>query len=263
MAFPQAERVVYQHNPLEQVICQLKFPTILRIESELPARFQDQVRQRYPIFSEQQALTGSPQLPQELLKLVGSLMPVRPGRVYEFASEDGRYRLTLSKEFIALGCSEYERWEQFMDHFGAPLGALVAEYSPAFFSRIGLRYRNVIRRTGLKLESTPWSELLKPHIAGELASPVADYVEEASHQVVVRFENNRGKVKIQHGLLRDPETGEACYLIDNDFFTEERTEVKNAFDILDYFHGQSGRLFQWCVKEKLHAAMEPQVVGKP
>jgi uncharacterized protein (TIGR04255 family) len=262
MAFPQAERVVYRHNPLEQVICQLKFPTVLRIESELPAKFQDKIRQRYPIFSEPQALAGAPEVPEQLLKLVGSLIPLRPGRVYEFASEDGRYRLTLSKEFIALGCSDYEQWEQFIDHFKAPLEALSSEYSPAFFSRIGLRYRNVIRRTRLKLEGVAWNELLKPHIAAELASPIGEDVEEASHQIVVRFEGDNGKVKIQHGLVKAVDTGEVCYVIDNDFFTEQRTEVKNAVGTLDYFHGQSGKLFQWCIQPKLHAAMQPQVVGK-
>jgi uncharacterized protein (TIGR04255 family) len=101
MPFPKSQRVIYRRNPLEQVICQLKFPIILRIENELPAEFQERIRDRYPILTEPQMLTSGPEFPEEVMKLVGSLMPVRPARVYEFASADGHWRLTLSKDFIA------------------------------------------------------------------------------------------------------------------------------------------------------------------
>jgi len=32
MPFPEVKRVIYEHNPLDKVICQLRFPPILRIE---------------------------------------------------------------------------------------------------------------------------------------------------------------------------------------------------------------------------------------
>jgi len=258
MAFPQADRVIYKHNPLEQVICQLKFPPVLRIESELPAKFQERVRSMFPLFSEPQALSAGPDFPEEVMKLVGSLMPIRPVRVYEFATLDGQWKLTLSRDFLALVCSTYERWEEFVEHLKVPVRALGDEYSPAFLSRIGLRYRNVIRRSVLGLEGVPWKDLLKAQVSAELGTSVAPSVEAAIHQVVVRFEQNQGKVTIHHGLVRAGE--EECYLIDNDFFTEERTDIKDADKKLDYFHSQSGRLFQWCIDKRLHDAMRPNVV---
>jgi uncharacterized protein (TIGR04255 family) len=45
MTFPEdSPRVIYGRNPLEQVICQIRFPTILKIDTELPAAFQEQIR---------------------------------------------------------------------------------------------------------------------------------------------------------------------------------------------------------------------------
>ena len=35
--FPDTPRVVYNKNPLFEVLCQLRFPHILRIETEIPA----------------------------------------------------------------------------------------------------------------------------------------------------------------------------------------------------------------------------------
>jgi len=259
MSFPSSDRVVYGHNPLEQVLCQLKFPPVLRIESELPAKFQERVRSVYPVFSEPQTLSGGPELPDEIMRLVGTLMPIRPTRVYEFATLDGQWKLTLSRDFIALVCLGYERWEFFVDHLRGPLLALAQEYAPAFFSRVGLRYRNIIKRSALGLKGVPWSELLKPPISAELGSPIADSVEEAVHQIIVSLGQDEGKVKIYHGLMKASDQ-EECYLIDNDFFADGRTELKDADRKLDFFHGQSGRLFRWCVDNRLHTAMEPKVL---
>ena len=52
MPFPDSERVIYQRNPLLEVICQLRFPSILRIDSEAPAVFQERVRKEYPMYQE-------------------------------------------------------------------------------------------------------------------------------------------------------------------------------------------------------------------
>ena len=56
MPFPETDRVIYAHNPLEQVICQFRFPPILRIDSELPAQFQDRIRHEFPSLIEKSGL---------------------------------------------------------------------------------------------------------------------------------------------------------------------------------------------------------------
>ena len=41
------DRVLYDKNPLESVICQVKFPTILRVDSELPSAFKTGYGKRF------------------------------------------------------------------------------------------------------------------------------------------------------------------------------------------------------------------------
>ncbi|WJI52911.1 TIGR04255 family protein [Mesorhizobium sp. C089B] len=72
--FPNSERVIYARSPLVQVICQIRFPKILRIEASPPADFQDQVRDLYPIV-EQQLPPGMQDLPPEVAKC--SVPPAR------------------------------------------------------------------------------------------------------------------------------------------------------------------------------------------
>ena len=122
---------------------------------------------------------------------------------------------------------------------------------------MGLRYRDVVRRSALDLESAPWSDLLRPEIAAELASPdVAADVEHAARELVLHLPDALGKVRVKHGLVNGPD-GEACFVVDADFFHEPKTEIADAFTVLDAFNRQAGRLFRWCISERLHDAMDP------
>ena len=44
----QIERVRYSKCPLVEVAYQLNFPTILSIEAEMPAKFQNEIRKTFP-----------------------------------------------------------------------------------------------------------------------------------------------------------------------------------------------------------------------
>jgi len=43
MKFPEVERVIYQKNPLVEVVCQCMFPRILAIDEGIPATFQQKL----------------------------------------------------------------------------------------------------------------------------------------------------------------------------------------------------------------------------
>lgn len=229
--FPAAERVLYDRNPLEEVICQLRFPPILRIASEVPALFQEAIRREFPLYSEDEAIAGLPaNLSAELASLLKSNLAGGAETTRRFGSPDG-WSVSLTSEFIALSTTKYTRWEDFRSRLRLPLKALVDVYSPAFFSRVGLRYRDVIRRSALGLESVPWSELLKPQIAAELSDSGLTILE-AKHQVVVSLGVNRS-VRMVHGLRRptgDPE-GEQSYALDSDFSrrSERRSVMQKVF----------------------------------
>ena len=51
MKADDGRRFIYEKNQLVEVICQLRFPAILSIDSETPAAFQEKVRARYPRYA--------------------------------------------------------------------------------------------------------------------------------------------------------------------------------------------------------------------
>jgi len=263
MPFPDTRRVIYNKNPLNEVICQLRFPAILRIDSEIPVKYQERLRETYPIFSESQSSNLKLNITPELAQAIGSSLPLsfRGGRAtYEFVSSDQKWKVILTRESLTLAASDYKKWEDFKEHFEIPLKAFVEEYTPPFFSRIGLRYQDVIQRSELQLTNIGWGELLESHIAGEFSSTaIANDIVRCVNQLTISLGENNGMVLLNHGLVPN-QNNETCYLIDSDFFTENRTKVSDAIQKLDYFNKQAGRLFRWCITERLHDALEPQFI---
>jgi len=97
MSFPPVPRVVYKTNPLEEVICQLKFPPILRIDSELPAKFQESLRRDYPLF--QQAGPAIPAVFETGLSaaLTNLRLPISlSAKVYNFISADEKWKVATN-----------------------------------------------------------------------------------------------------------------------------------------------------------------------
>jgi uncharacterized protein (TIGR04255 family) len=255
--FPDSPRVHYTRNPLIEVICQVRFPPILRIDSEVPAQFQEMIREAFPLFREE----DSPLLPElspELSQIVrASLQQQLPRKSWKFTTEDMTWEVTLTRESYTLSTTTYRRWEEFRARFEIVLGALQSEYRPSFITRIGLRYQNLIVRSRLGLSDSSWADLLQPHITAEYSSlEISPAIQEAVHRVLIGLSGN-GKVNLRHGTARKDGEDEIVYFIDNDFFTDDKTEVASVTERLDHFNRDSGRLFRWCISERLHEAMGP------
>jgi len=261
MPFPESRRVIYGKNPLVEVISQLRFPAVLTIEAELPAKFQEKLRGDYPIFDDGSVSGAAELIPPEIARLFGSQFGITTPRVFAFTSSDRVWKVHLNREFVAITCTKYRRWDDFRARLLSVLQHLDNVYSPSFYTRVGLRYRNVIDRGNLGLEGTPWGELFQAHLAAEFASDMADSVLQNQHQLLVELPNNEGRVRIVHGIVQQPQKPELVYVIDNDFFTEDRVEKSDAAEKLDTFNRRSGGLFRSFIKDKLDRAMGPNAAA--
>jgi uncharacterized protein (TIGR04255 family) len=257
MTFPETPRVIYSQNPLAEVICQLKFPPILRIDTELPAAFQEAVRKDYPLM--QMAEADQLLFPPGLMKVVQQSIPgFVQGRTYQFLSEDSAWKLAVARDFLALSTTSYKRWEEFRSKLKTALDAFVANYSPSFFVRVGLRYRDVIKKSAEPLKGLDWPQILQPHILGELGpEELRNAILHANREVLISLNDTKGQVRILHGLIREAGDTDSSYSIDSDFFCDERIAIQNAFEILDSYHREAGRLFRWFTTPTLHQRLGP------
>jgi uncharacterized protein (TIGR04255 family) len=167
--------------------------------------------------------------------------------------------LTLGKDFIALTHNAYVQWEDFREALVLGLKALVDIYDPTSYSRIGLRYINLLKRSVLGLEGRPWSELLHDRIAGELALPWFEQAEEARRLVRLQLGNGGDHLLFQHGLDTG-DTTEMCYGLDYDFYHQEKVSIDGALPILERLHDYSGKAFRWSIAGVVHESMGPRSI---
>ena len=255
MPFSATEHLVFEKNTLTGVTCQLNYPPILRIAQEMPSAFQESVRSDYPLFQVRPTIT-----------MTASSIPGQPlvqtvANAYLFSTAEvpsPQRTLTLAQDSIALATTAYRRRSEFLTQFQPALDALQAIYQPAFLTRVGLRYQNVIVRSALGLENKTWSDLLRPVFVG-LAS-----VEELAHRVVVdysqiQFKGEAGNIILQHGITVDASNDEQCYLIDVDVYTDERVNFLDVADKLKALNIDALELYHWCLSDTLKAVLDPRV----
>jgi len=261
LIFPIVERVVYERAPLVEVICQVRFPTDLRVETDPPVSFQQRIRAQFPLLKQTRRAFVSA-LPPELARALESIVPATgAATIWEFGTEDGKHSLELLKDNLTLISRNYRRWEDFSGLFRELLSALSDIYAPRFFTRVGLRYRDIVQRSKLGLSHARWSTLLRRHVLGELGEPdIERRALEALRNLLLSLPERDAKVRLQHGFAEIEGSSEQSYLIDCDFFVD-RTEVKHADDTLEYLHRNAASYFRWCITDTLHQAMEPRPVS--
>jgi uncharacterized protein (TIGR04255 family) len=263
MPFPESRRVSYAKNPLDKVICQLRFPPILKIDSEPPAAFQDVIRKDYPMYGEnvtiQQGINigMNPQNQQEIIKRL-----INPPAIknHEFRSPDNGFQINLTRTFLSLSTNKYISWEDFSKRFKEIYDAFIKLYSPPFFIRIGLRYIDIIDRAALKLNNTDWKELIKPHFLGLLAEIDDTCVTNFNNNYVISLTDKESFLNLSTSFVYKAATSEKCFMISSDFNTPKRIEYSNVFEKLDFLHVRATRLIRWGITDKLHNAMGPSFI---
>ena len=241
-----------------QVICQLRFPALLSIESKPPVDFQERIRDSFPILEKLSSGLPAGLPPEAIQAFFGQNVPSS----YNFLTADRLCSVTLSPEWIAFSSASYTKWEDFYKQLSMSLDALTDIYRPSFYSRVGLRYQNILDRETLGLQEIPWSQLLRKEILGELALPQFEknLGQIANRTIQVSLPDGRGWLLMRHGLAQVEARKNPAYMIDLDFFAETPTEAVDAGAILANFNALAGNAFRWCITDTLRDALNPQAV---
>lgn len=257
MPFPKTKRVKYGNKPLENVICQLRFPPILKIDAETPYKFQNEIRKEFPNYNEKVEMQQEINIGIQN-KIVNPMTKVSSNKNYEFISEDGKWKINLTRTFLSISTTDYSTWEQLLEKLKTPLKAFEDEYQPAFYSRIGLRYVDVFCRSKVGLEGCAWSELIATPFLGLMGSEVAEYVNDMNNVYEIRCDDNQSMIRINTKLVKKIPTNEQCFMMDSDVFTTGKVTIENAVEKLNYLHDRSSRLVRFAITDKMHERMEPE-----
>lgn len=249
------QRVKYNNSPLVEVVFQLRFPTILSINSEAPSSFQDLIRSDFPYFTERFEPGNEVSIEPD------GRFQIRMNDIknYSFVSKDSKYKVNLTSSFISLSTLEYTQWEEFFAHIQTIVPIFEKVYAPSFYIRTGLRYVDVFTRSKVSLEGCPWNELLEPNILGILSPEIEEgssrYVQEAEF---ANPDNTRTQTHFE--LVHVNNEDELSFLFDCDYYTNNIVECGEVFDVANQLHTNSSMFICKSITKKLHEAMDPEEI---
>ncbi|WP_352408192.1 TIGR04255 family protein [Lawsonibacter hominis] len=257
MLFAEYDRCQYARSPLVEVICQLRFPTILNIGAKDPAEFQEAVRHDFPRYMARQEQPPPKVKPGP----TPALEPQAPITNYNFVSADGKWKLNLTSSFIALSTLRYQHWEDFAARLDKPLAQFIQIYQPAFFERIGLRYVNAFSRRALGLEELLWDDLIREPYLGILGEPDVEEADVSKCAVDVESAlagGYRMKLHAGPGLLGGGKADkEVKFILDEDLSANGSLSADSVPGKLEDLHRYAVRLFRGAITPELHNALGP------
>ena len=271
MKIAPTPRVIYANNPLAEVVCQIRFQR-LDVEAKTLQKLQQRLESRgYSQRHDESSFNvviepvheGAPPVPRI----------VEGDTIHHFSQPEGSSKISVSREFIAFTSTNYGSWDEYLPGLLQAMIDFNNEVGTLAITRIGLRYRDVIERSVLGLEGTPWHNLIKPFLLGPLANDALcgedeldeDAFESQVSQCLMRLEGC--SLLLQTSLLTAVADASKAFLIDADFFHEmdSNEECGNAaasskelVALLETLHSNAGALFRRAITEKLHDALSPR-----
>lgn len=248
--FPKYDDIPLANPPLEEVICQVRFPPILRIGSEDPSDFQEHVRHRFPLLQLEQGVQV--QIPG-LGTSRDAATQVQP-KVYRFVSEDETTAVTLALDFMALLTQQYTHWRDFAADLQLAQEAIRDAYAPLYATRFGLRYINrfTFENTGCSTAGELLS-LFRPEITQLLNSNAWSEPREYRSQILLTDGDAKLRLQTNYGH----ENKESYMLLDLDYYEEGKLPIDNLSERGERYHQVIYNAFRWCLNEDAIDIFQP------
>jgi uncharacterized protein (TIGR04255 family) len=268
MKITNSERVIYEHNPIAEVICQIRFDALSEGEVEKFAFLQKSLSDLgYVKYSQEKTYGFQQQLDANGMPIPQAPVTLPQLLIHRSMSSDGLFHVLYCADFISISCLKYSSWDDFFKRIFAAISAFAALNIKVNVNRVGLRYRDVIEREAIGLKGIPWQELIKPFLLGPFAQKALcdEFDEDVNiHSLMSQsqFRVDDSWLILQSALMSSVSSENKAFLIDSDFFYDQNIDpdLMSSFDKLGFtlnkLHSNAGALFRRCITEKLHNALK-------
>lgn len=266
MQFPKSDiKKPFKRNSIFEVVFQAQFPQLLEIEEKLPVEFQNSVRDDYPELQINLPNKLPNEIPEEVRNVIMREIMNSGSKNYYFLSENNDWRISLSKESLSLSNhGTYKDFEEFLEKVSKLLTNFESKYKPAYYTRIGLRFRNIISPKIIGKEDLNWQNIIPNVIASEFNDEnlrkslstfqkVSNYQNEEGDRLNLlhSFSKVAGKFK---GLNLNKEE---AYIIDIDCYNINKTKgINDVIKKLNIFRGRKNDIFAWSTTPEFRALLD-------
>ena len=211
-------RLIFERNPLQTVVVQVRFPPIFALEQPAGvASFQERIRDEYP------QAEGRGQQVNVLVGPSGVSAPNTQLGPWRFLSEDGSWVAAVAPDFVSLETTSYLRFEDFAARANRLFIAAAETLGLSHRGRLGLRYINQLRHPDARTV-VDWRRYLEDDLLGAVGGELLrEHVVQAFQQIELALD--AGRMTIRHGFVREDEQ-RSMYLLDLDAYDETMSPFK-------------------------------------
>ena len=249
VASPPSE-IPLRNAPLVRVIAQVRFPLIASIDKRgFIAAFQEGLRDTYPVLR-QETIQGL---------VVGSqgVAASQPQVVWRFNDVDGKWRISLAPDFIALETTSYSSRSNFLERLQVALSALNEHIGPKIVDRLGLRYIDRI----IVQDIDDIAQLVRPEVIGILATPMAASAQQSLGESLFTVPDTQARLLARWGKIPSKHTvdpaaiepvEEPSWILDLDMFSigPRPFETEDLVAEARTYAERIYTLFRWAVKDE-------------
>jgi uncharacterized protein (TIGR04255 family) len=227
LSLPWPQDLVFERNFLKTVVCELKFPTLLELETEPPARIRAALKKEYPHYG------------------IARSFGVRPDgitdeQVPKLESIEKRWAISIRPSAISIETSKYKTFEELRERVLLVVQKALPFLDTNFFTRVGLRYIN-----HLPVAPHDACEWFNENLVAPLRVGVFGDIDSCYQEI--RGVTTNGSYSLRHGY-QVSEQGPKTYVFDADLCVEP-LEADRLPATLDHFHVQADSLFQWALTD--------------
>lgn len=224
----------YKRNFLRQAVCEFRFPTLMEIgEQRPPADFVSALRKEYPHLELGNEVT---------LGIDGGSNGFNNSHILRSAKLT--WTVSLKQSAVSLETTAYTNYAQLRERVLRVVAAASKVIDSDFFTRVGLRYINVI-----DTDEDPANGWVNPELVGPILSGHFEGIKEYGGKLQLMAED--GGCLLQHGVRFQEQHGGSMpkYMLDIDSFRNE-VPIDSAADALDAMHSQAFDMFDWAIGAK-------------
>lgn len=248
--FPDKRKVQLANPPLEEVVCQVRFPIILRIVKEEPSDLQERIRDRFPHLEWEQGVRV--QFPGPGIK-AEPLTEIQP-KIYKFKAADEDTAVSLAPDFYAITTNNYIHWQEFADTLQFAHQAVLDIYKLPYATRIGLRYINrlTLENTNSQTKNELFS-LICSELTAMLQGEVWQDTETMSSLLVFKDDNAQLNCRIKYEHADELPN----FVLDYDYFEKGKLPLEGLIERCDNYHKIIYNAFRWSLHNESLERFQP------
>lgn len=235
----------YRNPPIVEAVCEFRFSADTPWEQNLPERFYDAVKERFPIREsrKEQAIqikASSEGVVEHRLEMTET--PVFLAGDRKVLIQIGPRRLSIHR------LKPYHSWGDFKSTINLAYDTVTSLTNVTGFDRAGLLYVDKIEIPGSSIRLADYFTFY-PHCGEGLSGDVMNFMVSCD----LTYSGNRDICRLSMTRAMPEKEGNSAYLLTTDYFLAKRNAVKpeDVMTWVEEAHKTVKALFKGCITEKL------------